>query len=80
MAISKLTNLRKKIYNKFMKNNYQEAPSLDEIEKMTIKEVEQARAKFDDADSDNIDIAIYQLMAAEERLSLLIRERKRSNN
>lgn len=77
MGLLGITNFKNKIYNKFMKNKHQEAPSLDEIEKLTIKEVEQARAKFNDADLDTIDLAIYQLMAAEERLSLLIRERKK---
>lgn len=77
MGLLFVTNFKNRIYNKFMKNKYLEAPSLDEIEKMTIEEVEQARSKFNDADENTVDLAIYELMAAEERLSLLIRERKK---
>lgn len=77
MELLRLTNLKNKIYSKFMKNKYEKPPSLDEIEELTIKEVEYARSNFNDADEETIDLAIYQLMAAEERLSLLIRERKK---
>lgn len=66
-------------YNKFMKNKFEEAPSLDEIEKFTISEVENARSNYNNADEDTIDLAIYELMVAEERLNLLIKEKKRSH-
>ncbi len=48
-----------------------------EIERLTIEEVKYARSNFKDADEDTMDLAIYELMAAEERLNLLIRDRKK---
>ena len=72
-----IRKIKNKFYEKFMASKFEEAPSLDELEKLTIEEVENARLNFNDADEDTIDLAIYELMAAEERLSLLIKERKK---
>lgn len=66
-----------KIKNKFIKDRYEEAPSLSRLEKLTIERVEIAISNFKEADEDTIDLAIYELMAAEERLNLLIKERKK---
>ena len=72
-----ISKIKSKYYNKFLINKYAETPSFDEVEKLTIEEVKNARSNFNDADDDSIDLAIYELMAAEERLSLLIKERKK---
>lgn len=75
-----ISKIKSKYYNKLLINKYEEAPSFDEVEKLTIEEVKNARSNFNDADEDTVDLAIYELMAAEERLSLLIKERKRDNS
>ena len=69
--------IKDKLYHKFSKGKDMDMPSLSEIEKLTIEEVKNARSNFDDADEDTVDLAIYELMAAEERLNLLIKERKK---
>lgn len=77
MGLISIKNLKNILISKLGKDKYPKAPSLDEVEKMTIEEVNNARSNFNDADDDTIDLAIYELMAAEERLSLLIKERKK---
>ena len=77
MAKNFISKIKIKYYNKFVRKKYKEAPSFDEMEKITIEEVKNARSNFNDADEDTVDLAIYELMAAEERLSLLIKERKK---
>ncbi|NLY46971.1 MAG: hypothetical protein GX053_13430 [Tissierella sp.] len=77
MGLLLITKIKTKFYNKFMKNKYDDPPAFDEIEKLTIEEVRNARTRFDEADENSVDLAIYELMAAEERLSLLIQERKK---
>lgn len=76
MGFSYIKKVKNNIYSKFIKDKTPQAPSLSEIEKLTIEEVENARSNFKDADKDTIDLAIYELMAAEERLNLLIRDKK----
>ena len=78
MSFTYIKNIGKYICRKLLKNKPNEAPTLSSIEKSTIEEVENARSNFKDADEDTIDLAIYELMAAEERLNLLIRDKKRS--
>lgn len=63
--------------NIFKKNSYDESPSLSKLEKSIIEGVINARSNFQNADEDTIDLAIYELMAAEERLNILIKERKK---
>jgi len=45
--------------------------------KALINDVEIARRNFQNADPDYVDIAIYELMAAEEKLNEYIREQKK---
>lgn len=79
MTFSILNKIRNYLYIKFEKDKYKEVPSFSELEKLTIMELENARSNFRDADENTIDLAIYELMAAEERLNLLIKERKKRN-
>lgn len=44
--------------------------------KSLITDVEVARQNYDNAEPDYINIAVYDLMAAEERLNQYIREKK----
>lgn len=69
--------IKDQLYHKLIKEKNVDAPSFSELEKLAIEEVQNARSNFDDADEDTVDLAIYQLMAAEERLNLLIKERKK---
>lgn len=59
-------------------NKFEKAPSLSKLEELTIEGIENARMNFDNADDDTINLAIYELMAAEERLNVLIKERKKN--
>ncbi|MDR7870889.1 MAG: hypothetical protein RIN55_08530 [Tissierellaceae bacterium] len=77
MSFSFINKMKTNLYKKFYKDKYKKAPSLSELEKLTIDEVENARSNFKNCDEDTIDLAIYELMAAEERLNLLIKERKK---
>ena len=67
----------KKNINNLKKDKSGKKLSPKEIQRLTIEEVEYARSNFKDADEDTIDLAIYELMAAEERLNLLIKDRKK---
>lgn len=49
---------------------------MDLTMKALINDVEQARNNFNNADKDYINIATYELMAAEEKLNNYIREKK----
>lgn len=77
MFLQFISQIKNKFQDKIMKYKFDEAPSLDQLEKSTIEEVQNARLNFNDADEETVDLAIYELMAAEERLSLLIKERKK---
>ena len=77
MGILLITKIKNRIYEKLKKNKYEEELEFDEVKKLTIEEVKNARSNFHDADKDAVDLAIYELMAAEERLNLLIKDRKK---
>lgn len=58
-------------------NKFEKAPSLSKLEELAIEGIENARTNFNNADEGAIDLAIYELMTAEERLNILIKERKK---
>lgn len=72
-----ISNLVDKIKTILRMEKKEGLPSLAEEEKRLIEELKKARQKFNTADEDSVDLAIYELLAAEERLNLLIKKRKK---
>jgi|GEM_PF-5328411 len=72
-----ISNLVDKIKTILRMEKKEGLSSLAEEEKRLIEELKKARQKFNTADEDSVDLAIYELLAAEERLNLLIKERKK---
>ena len=77
MDLVLLKKLRKGFSTKVINKEPDKPPALSHEEKLAIEEVEIARSNFNDADEDTIDLAIYELMVAEERLNLLIKNKKK---
>lgn len=65
-----------KFHKKFKTNKSNKSYSLNKAEKQLVQNLQNARDNFDDADENSIDLAIYELMVAEERLNLLIKNKK----
>lgn len=47
---------------------------------LAILELNRARNMFDNADDSTLSLAIYELMAAEEKINMLIKEKKREKD
>lgn len=70
----------KKVINRTRKKIFvPKEPILDNDARVAFNNIYIARSNFNEASGMSIDLAIFELLTAEERLNLIIRERKLEN-